>query len=109
MVQELLDEAVQTFQCGELPVTLAQQESTIYLSAVHLIDIKAALAAKADRAPEVGDEHVAQMSCSCDALSRSTDKIMVADRAVASLIVDPQTMSVRQLIGSGRNWNQFAN
>ncbi|MGJ4928818.1 hypothetical protein ACQR1I_06055 [Bradyrhizobium sp. HKCCYLS2038] len=44
---------------NELEVILAQKDMTIYLSAVHVIDIKAVLAAEAKPLPEVEDETAA--------------------------------------------------
>jgi hypothetical protein len=49
MVQNLDDDE-------ELPVILAQQDKMIYLSKIHLIDIKAVLAAESELPPEADDE-----------------------------------------------------
>ena len=52
----LICEMVQNLDTDELPVTLAQQDLTIYLSKIHFIDMKAVLAAELDLPPETGDE-----------------------------------------------------
>ena len=44
---------------NELEVILAQRDMTIYLSAVHVIDIKAVLAAEAKPPPDDEDEDAA--------------------------------------------------
>lgn len=54
--KEIIREAVKNLDGNDLEVILAQQEMTIYLSAIHVIDIKAVLAAEAELPPEPEDE-----------------------------------------------------
>ena len=50
--REIMCDMVESLEGTELEVILAQRDMTIYLSAVHLIDIKAVLAAEAELPPE---------------------------------------------------------
>ena len=54
--REIIRSMVEDFSGNELEVVLAQQDMTVYLSTVHVIDIKAVLSAEAALAPEVMDE-----------------------------------------------------
>ena len=58
--KEIVCEEVQNLNGNELEVILAQQEMTIYLSTIHVIDIKAVLAAEAELPPEPEDEIAAK-------------------------------------------------
>lgn len=53
--KEIICDMVEDLTGNELEVILAQKDMTIYLSAVHVIDIKAVLAAEAKRPPDDED------------------------------------------------------
>ena len=55
--KEIICNMVEDLTGNELEVILAQKDMTIYLSAVHVIDIKAVLVAEAKPLPEVEDEN----------------------------------------------------
>lgn len=57
--KEIICDMVEDLTGNELEVILAQKDMTIYLSAVHVIDIKAVLVAEAKPLPEVEDENAA--------------------------------------------------
>lgn len=57
--KDMICELVENLDGNELEVTLAQRDMTIYLSTVHVIDIKAVLAAEASLPPEAEDERAA--------------------------------------------------
>jgi len=57
--KEIICNMVEDLTGNELEVILAQKDMTIYLSAVHVIDIKAVLVAEAKPLPEVEDENAA--------------------------------------------------
>lgn len=57
--REMMCEMVENLSGNELDVTLAQKEMTIYLSTIHVLDIKAVLVAEAKLAEEVDAESVA--------------------------------------------------
>jgi hypothetical protein len=57
--KEIVCNMVEDLTGNELEVILAQRDMTIYLSAVHVIDIKAVLAAEAKRPPDDADEDAA--------------------------------------------------
>ena len=54
--REVLRDLVENLNGNELEVVLAQRDMTIYLSKVHVIDIKAVLAAEANLPREADDE-----------------------------------------------------
>jgi hypothetical protein len=54
--KEMIRDTVENLVGNDLEVVLAQQDMTIYLSTVHLIDIKAVLAAESKLPPEADDE-----------------------------------------------------
>jgi hypothetical protein len=54
--KEIVRDLVENLNGNELEVVLAQQDMTIYLSKVHVIDIKAVLAAEASLPPGAEDE-----------------------------------------------------
>jgi len=54
--KEILRGLVETLEENELEVILAQKDMTIYLSTLHVLDIKAVLAAEADLSAEADDE-----------------------------------------------------
>lgn len=57
--KEIIRDMLENLTGNELEVILAQKEMTIYLSAVHVIDIKAVLAAEAKLAAEIKEESAA--------------------------------------------------
>ena len=54
--KEIIRDMVEDLTGNELEVILAQRDMTIYLSAVHIIDIKAVIAAEASPPAEVEDQ-----------------------------------------------------
>jgi hypothetical protein len=57
--KETIRAMVENLTGNELEVILAQQNMTIYLSKIHVIDIKAVLVAEAKLTPEAEDENAA--------------------------------------------------
>lgn len=57
--KEIIRSMVENLVGNELEVTLAQQDMSIYLSAVHVIDIKAVLEAESQLPPAADDERAA--------------------------------------------------
>jgi len=54
--KDVIRGTVESLDGNELQVTLAQQDMTIYLSTMHVIDIKSVLAAEANLPPDNEDE-----------------------------------------------------
>lgn len=57
--KEIICEMVGSLTGNELEVVLAQADTTVYLSTVHVIDLKAILTAEANIAGDVGDKSAA--------------------------------------------------
>lgn len=57
--KEIIRAMVETLTGNELEIILAQQEMTIYLSTIHVLDLKAVLAAEANLPPDTEEESAA--------------------------------------------------